>query len=87
MRSEVDSGTPPSRADRLLQVTCPYSRILSALFGILLVFSLLSLAAMLALEPTHPSHIVAQLTLILDGGLVVVLGVLLYFCRQYHARL
>lgn len=75
-----------SRLEPLIYVICPYSRVISLLFAILVVFTLASLASVVALQPTHPSHATAQFTALLDGTLAVVLAGVLYRCRQFHRR-
>lgn len=81
--------TEPDR-DRFvsfLGTVCPYAMILSILFGILVVFILITLLSMYLLAPPHPSYYVALMATIVNGLLAVSIGIVLYYCRQFNLRM
>jgi len=75
-----------TRREYALRLVCPHSRIISILFSVLLIFTLLSLASVYALEPPNRSYYTAVMTAVMDGVLVIIAGVLLYFCRKFHMQ-
>lgn len=83
---EDSEGRNERRVETLARVICPYSRLLAVMFSVLFVFTLLSVASVLALTPENPTYVIAVITSIMDGGLLVVIVLLLYLCRLYNLR-
>lgn len=81
-----DRGRERSFAGSFLRIMCPYMRIISLVFAMLLVFAALSLLSALAVPQSNPTYYIAMMTFALDGAGIVILGSLLFFCRRFHQR-
>lgn len=75
-----------SRLNVLVEITCPYIRVITIMFAILLVFTLVATASVITLSPPNSSYYVALMVIALDAPLVVILGGIFYLCRQYRTR-
>lgn len=69
-----------------LNTICPYSWILAAAFGLIVLFALFSALSVLFIPASAPAYPVALLTLVIDGALVAVLAPMLYLCRRHNFR-
>lgn len=79
-----EAGHHEPRFEKGLRILCPHVASLSILYTVLLIFTLVSLASVLVLPLSNPSYYPAVISLVLDGGLVILLTVLLYHCRRFN---
>lgn len=80
----IELGEDDSESERsLLGYICPYTRIYALVFSVCLVFTLISVASVIYLSPSHESYYTAILTAFLNGTMTAFMVVLLLSCGYY----
>lgn len=73
-----------TRLEKLLDVVCPYSPVLTVFFSIALLFALFSVFIIVAVSPAKAEFVVSLMTIALNLFVMGVTGPLLYLCRKHR---
>lgn len=92
MTSTVEEPAPVgdtadmTRFETFLDIVSPYLPVLVIGFSLLVVFAIFNVFSLFLLSSSSPGGAVALFSLAFDVVGIVLMGVLIYFCRRHERR-